>query len=110
MAESTLINAVVSEKWRELLGRQLSNDPKEQLAANRALQTAISESHARTSKDLWINHKEIPLLIQIAMTMQFPVPRGAFTSAESQILDWFHQSQISMPMLLFAPRWVRSSF
>lgn len=93
MAESTLINAVVSEKWRELLGRQLSNDPKEQLAANRALQTAISESHARTSKDLWINHKEIPLLIQIAMTMQFPVPRGAFTSAEGQILNWFWQVQ-----------------
>lgn len=93
MAESTLINALGSEKWRELLGRQLSSDPKEQLAANRALQAAISDSHARKSKDLWINHKEIPLLIQIAMTMQFPVPRGAFTSAEGQILDWFWQVQ-----------------
>lgn len=93
MTGSTLINALLSEKWKELLGRQLSTDPKEQLAANSELETAIRESHAGRSKDLWINHKEIPQLIQLAMTVQFPLPRGAFTSAEGQILDWFWKVQ-----------------
>lgn len=91
--ESTLINALANEKWRELLGRQLSIDPTEQLAANRELEAAIKDSHAQKSKDLWINHQQIPLLIEIAMTMQFPLPRGAFTSAEDQILDWFWKVQ-----------------
>jgi hypothetical protein len=93
MAGSALIDALGSEKWKELLGRQLSGDPKERSAANRELQTAIDESHAGKSKDLWINHKDIPHLIQIAMTMEFPLPKGAFTSAEGQILDWFWKVQ-----------------
>jgi hypothetical protein len=32
-------------------------------------------------------------LLQIALTMQFPFPRGAFTSAEGLILDWFWRVQ-----------------
>jgi hypothetical protein len=79
MAESTLIDALLSDKWRDLLGRQLSTDPKEQLAANRELQAAINESHAGKSKDLWINQKDVPQLLQIALTMKFPFPQGAFT-------------------------------
>ena len=93
MTTSTLISTLLNEKWKELLGRQLSTDPKGQLAANRELQTAIEESHAGRSKDLWINHADIRQLIQIAMTLQFPHPRGAFTSAEEQILDWFWKIQ-----------------
>lgn len=93
MAESTLIDALGSEKWKELLGRQLSTDPNEQRAANRELETAINESHAGSSKDLWINHRDIPQMIQIAMTMEFPLPKGAFTSADGQILDWFWKVQ-----------------
>ena len=69
MAESTLIDALISDKWKDLLGRQLSTDPKEQSAANRELQTAINESHAGKSKDLWLSQKDVPQLLQIALTM-----------------------------------------
>jgi hypothetical protein len=93
MAESTLIDALISDKWRDLLGRQLSTDPKEQRAANRELQAAIKESHDGRSKDLWVNHKDVPQLLQIALTMKFPFPKGAFTSAEGLILDWFWRVQ-----------------
>jgi hypothetical protein len=89
MIDATFINELLNEKWKELLRRQLSPDPKEQGAANCELQTAINESHARRSKELWLNEKDVPRLIQIGMTMQFPLPRGAWTSAENQILDWF---------------------
>jgi hypothetical protein len=93
MIEPNVINQLLSEKWRELLSRQLSANPKEQLAANRELQAAITESHARKNKELWINHKDIPRLIQIGMTLQFPLARGAWTSAENQILNWFWEVQ-----------------
>lgn len=93
MTGSTLIDALDSEKWKELLGRQLSADPKEQLAANLELHAAIKESHARTNQDLWINHRDIAPLIQIAMTVEIPRPPGAWNSAEEQILDWFWDVQ-----------------
>jgi hypothetical protein len=93
MTETTIINALLNEKWKELLARQISSDPKEQRVANGELQTAINESHARRSKELWVNEKDIPRLIQIGMTMQFPFPRGVFASAEILVLDWFWHVQ-----------------
>ncbi len=89
MVEPNLIDALLSARWKELLKRQLSVHPKEQLAANQELRKAINESHARTSKELWVNEKDVPRLIEIGMTMQFPVPRGAFSSAEILLLGWF---------------------
>jgi hypothetical protein len=78
MSESPLIDELLNAKWKELLKLQLSADTDVQREANRQLQTAIRESEQGKSKELWINEKDVPRLIQIGMTLRFAIPKGAW--------------------------------
>lgn len=89
MSEWNVIDELLSEKWKELLKLQLSSDADQQREANDRLSKAIRESEQGKNKDLWINEKDIPRLIQIGMTMHFPRPRAVFFSAEIEVLNWF---------------------
>jgi hypothetical protein len=83
-----LVSRLANERWRSLLLPTLDPDLAVRNSALEAVEAAI-EASRRGSTDLNISADDVPRLVEIGMTVQFPPTWRDWTSAAHNVLFWF---------------------